>query len=70
MKWNSTINCKLKLNPCKNCPNRILNCHATCQKYIEWQKEYQEENNKLLKDKKTRELYYCCGKFANYGKNI
>ena len=25
--------------PCKDCPDRQVNCHSTCEKYIEYKKE-------------------------------
>ena len=25
--------------PCKDCPDRQVNCHSTCEKYIEFKKE-------------------------------
>ena len=28
-------------NPCKNCvDDRSVSCHATCDKYIKWKKEF------------------------------
>ena len=27
-------------NPCRDCKERQVGCHATCNKYIEWRKEY------------------------------
>jgi hypothetical protein len=31
-------------SPCKDCPDRALNCHSSCGKY----KGFQEKNNELL----------------------
>lgn len=25
--------------PCKDCPNRQIGCHSTCEKYLEFRKE-------------------------------
>ena len=32
-------------NPCGNCPSRAINCHSTCEEYIEW-----GNNRKAVKD--------------------
>ena len=29
----------MKKAPCKDCPNRQVGCHSTCEKYIEYKKE-------------------------------
>lgn len=42
--------------PCKDCPDRVVGCHSTCEKYIEFRKyrdEYlawKQKENKLLDD--------------------
>lgn len=41
-------------SPCYKCFDRVLNCHADCEKY----KNYREELDKLNKDKKP-DLYAC-----------
>ena len=28
--------------PCKDCPDRHLHCHSTCEKYIAYNKECEE----------------------------
>ena len=33
--------------PCKDCPDRQIGCHSTCEKYIEFKKE----NDKLRKER-------------------
>lgn len=33
--------------PCKDCPNRILGCHSSCEKY----KNFQSSNNELNQSK-------------------
>lgn len=40
--------------PCRDCKERVLGCHATCQKYIDWKKEVDEYNAKMYADKKAR----------------
>ena len=41
-------------SPCKDCSERFLKCHASCQKYIDFQKELPEwkfaEYNRKKKD--------------------
>ena len=41
-------------SPCKDCSERFLKCHASCQKYIDFQKELSEwkfaEYNRKKKD--------------------
>jgi hypothetical protein len=32
------------LAPCKDCPERVLGCHSTCEKYI----AFREERDKML----------------------
>lgn len=36
--------------PCKDCPNRKITCHGTCEKYLNWQKEHDLEN-KIIREK-------------------
>ena len=26
----------MKCGPCKGCEDRVIGCHATCERYIEW----------------------------------
>lgn len=32
----------MKPAPCYECPNRVFNCHGSCEKYQEYRKERQE----------------------------
>ena len=36
-------------NPCKDCPDRHVNCHATCSKYTEWRKEFDAAKRNIMK---------------------
>ena len=38
--------------PCMNCTNRKIDCHALCEKYIEWYNKIQ-----TLKGKSSYEAY-------------
>lgn len=40
--------------PCKDCPDRILGCHTTCEKYKCYKEEYKEKTQEL---DKLREYY-------------
>lgn len=33
-------------SPCHNCSDRVAGCHATCEKYKEFQRELQEMKDK------------------------
>lgn len=36
--------------PCKNCSDRVVGCHAKCEKYIAWKNNYQEINTRLFNE--------------------
>lgn len=36
--------------PCKDCKDRVLYCHSTCDRYIEWKKEVDEYNRKMREE--------------------
>lgn len=40
--------------PCRDCPDRILGCHTTCEKYKCYKEEYKEKTQELAK---LREYY-------------
>jgi hypothetical protein len=40
-------------NPCRDCPNRFLNCHSSCKDYIDWKKEQSELKEKERLQKVT-----------------
>lgn len=35
------------MSPCKNCLDRKLHCHSTCEKYIAFRKELDSQNRQL-----------------------
>lgn len=37
--------------PCKDCPDRHLGCHGTCEKYQEYKKRHDEEVAALQSEK-------------------
>lgn len=46
-----------KISPCKGCEDRVPypNCHATCERFIEWNKRHLENKAKIRK-KKSEEI--------------
>lgn len=40
-----------KQNPCRDCEERYAGCHATCEKYITWKKEYDALQAKVRAEK-------------------
>jgi hypothetical protein len=34
---------------CKDCPDRVLHCHSTCERYILEQEEYQKKKAEVMK---------------------
>lgn len=42
--------------PCKNCEERILHCHGTCSKYMEYYKANEKAKAERIKAKK--EIYF------------
>ena len=43
------------MNGCKDCVNRKVGCHGTCEKYREWRKNY-DKQKKLIKSQERK--YY------------
>lgn len=37
-------------NPCKDCRERVLACHARCVKYNDWKKEHRDTMKKIYAD--------------------
>lgn len=37
--------------PCKHCPTRERNCHATCRDYREWKKLYKEKRDYMATER-------------------
>ena len=35
------------LSPCKHCPDRVVGCHASCEKYINFRKALDERNEEI-----------------------
>ena len=45
-------------SPCKNCEERILHCHETCSKYLEYYEANEKVKAERIKAKKERELLF------------
>ena len=45
-------------SPCKNCAERILHCHGTCSKYLEYYKANEKAKAERIKAKKERDLLF------------
>ena len=41
----------MSINSCKDCKDRYVGCHSTCEKYINAKKEYDELQEKIKKSK-------------------
>lgn len=42
----------MKSAPCKDCIDRHINCHSSCEKYKNWQIEDKEEKNRIFQEKR------------------
>lgn len=43
--------------PCKNCKDRFVSCHSTCNKYIEWKNSVDKEKIEIAKSKLWTQPY-------------
>ena len=52
------------LCPCKNCPDRYIGCHSSCNKYISYKTELENFKDKVkkAKDKEIAFIEYKRGK--------
>ena len=50
--WGSV---KLKSGPCKDCPDRVVGCHSTCERYLSFMKEQKEMYSQRRKDREIDE---------------
>lgn len=44
----------MKTSPCKDCEEREVGCHSTCEKYIEY-KEIHEKETEAIKRERQKE---------------
>ena len=38
-------------SPCKDCKERQVGCHSTCEKYLEWNKKWVDNKIKISEQK-------------------
>lgn len=61
----------MKKNCCYGCPDRSIDCHDTCKKYIQWCKEHAVELEKIKKSQKDdRDLIVGLHKGTRYRRKI
>lgn len=41
--------------PCKNCPDRAVGCHSTCEKYLAAQREHTKQRAEMFKIKSAQD---------------
>lgn len=46
------------MNKCKDCKNRKIQCHGTCEHYIEWCKKGKVESVKIGNLRKVRKAEF------------
>lgn len=44
--------------PCKDCPDRQVGCHSTCEKYLTFRKERNELNESIYKQREKEYAEY------------
>lgn len=42
---------------CRDCPDRHIGCHATCESYIRQKAEYEENKNRIRKIKEKESQF-------------
>ena len=41
----------METSPCKDCKERHVGCHSTCEKYLEWNKKWVDNKIKISEKK-------------------
>ena len=41
----------METSPCKDCKERQVGCHSTCEKYLEWNKAWVENKTEISKQR-------------------
>lgn len=41
----------METSPCKDCKERQVGCHSTCEKYLVWNKAWVENKNEISKQR-------------------
>lgn len=50
----------LRDNPCKDCADREVGCHSTCQSYKEWKESYLDFKREEAKERITHAAIKSC----------
>lgn len=45
--WGLLFSFQMIKPPCKNCQDRTIGCHATCENYISYKKKLEERNKRI-----------------------
>lgn len=43
----------MRTNPCKDCHDRYVGCHASCGAYLAWAEQRREINQKMIAENKV-----------------
>lgn len=46
------------MNCCKDCKDRVVNCHSTCEKYKKWKQEFVNDKIKFRKHMRKYSDYF------------
>lgn len=66
-KFNITVRLGVMDAPCKDCTERKLRCHSSCDSYIAYRKYLDETKIAAKHDTKlTQDVMYATGKWVNY----
>ena len=48
----------MKKNPCRDCENRSVNCHAECDLYLDWVKENRKQRDLRKRNNRKYSDYF------------
>ena len=51
-----TLYYRKSASPCKNCVDRVVGCHSTCELYSEWSKSETAKKDAILAVKQTEDM--------------
>lgn len=50
-----------KDNPCRDCTERIVGCHSTCNRYSEWSAEHKRQKDEI---RRKRDELNCVNNYS------
>lgn len=50
--------------PCKDCPDRVVGCHGTCEKYIAFRKYRDELNERRIEENRVKDALWATSRFS------